>query len=193
MQYVIERATGRIVEICAEGSDTSRFDGENYLVVTAAEVHDPETERYDTQAGQWTLIPEAELLEAARKDAYRRLSEDWRQYMVSRGYPIDWRDTAREAREVARDVLSSADSTADQKAAAQRILDRLDALSRWAMGSVPQYFLQVNREIGAATSLDELRAISWDFSQLNVSDPRVDMPGEIVPYTLQARPPEPTE
>jgi len=66
MLHVIERATGHIVEVCAEGSDTSRFDGEDYLIISDAESHDPAGERYDVQAGAFTPISQAELLAQAK-------------------------------------------------------------------------------------------------------------------------------
>jgi len=64
--HIVERVTGRIVEVCAEGSDTSRFPDTDYLVVTDPQVHDPASERWDAEAGEWVPIPDAELLAEAQ-------------------------------------------------------------------------------------------------------------------------------
>ncbi len=65
-QHVIEKATGRIIEVCAQGSDTSRFAGEDYLVIADANAHDPATERYDAEAGGFVPRSQAELLAEAK-------------------------------------------------------------------------------------------------------------------------------
>ena len=64
--HVIDKATGRIIEVCAQGSDTSRFAAPDYLVVSDAEMHDPATERYDAATGRFVPLGEDEILARAR-------------------------------------------------------------------------------------------------------------------------------
>jgi len=186
MLHVIERATGRIVEVCAEGSDTSRFDGEGYLVVSDPAAHDPETERWDAEAGEWVGIPEAELLAEAKVLTYKALSTDYASYLVQRGYDLAWRDAAREARGMFEEVLKSATATDEQRAAAQKGLARINALRDWMMGTVRSYFQGKGRAIFAAASMADLDAIDWDFHQHDSTDPGVTLGAEIFPLLDQA-------
>ncbi len=186
MQHVIEADTGRIIEVCAQGSDTSRFKEPDYLVITDAAAHDPATERWDAEAKAFVSIPEAELLARAKKERYRQLSDDYAAYLAQRGYNLAWRDSAREARDIFRRVLDDPNATTEQKAAAQQGIDRLNALSQWMMGTVRGYFQTVGQGIFAATTLAELEAVSWDFRQHDASDPGVSLGGEIFPLLDQA-------
>ncbi len=65
-QHVIKKNTGRIIEVCVQGSDTSRFDPSDYLVISDPAVHDPATECYDAQAGAFVPRSQAELLAEAK-------------------------------------------------------------------------------------------------------------------------------
>ena len=64
--HVIDKATGRIIEVGAEGSDTGRFDGEDYLVINDQAAHDPASERYDAEAGGFAPRSQTELLAEAK-------------------------------------------------------------------------------------------------------------------------------
>ncbi len=190
MLHVIEAATGRIVEVCAEGSDTSRFAGEDYLVIKDPAVHDPERERWDAETGKFTTIPEAELLARGKRERYGQLSAAFEAYLASRGYYLGWQNSADQAMKIAEKALERADASAEQRAAAQQILDCLWPLSRWIMGTVTGYFTQVGASIHAAQTLEELEAISWDFSQFDASDPGVSLGRDVFPILQQAQLPQ---
>lgn len=186
MLHVIERATGRIVEVCAEGSDTSRFGEPDYLVVSDPQAHDPATERWDAQAQTFAPIPEADRLAEAKVLRYKALSADYAAYLAQRGYDLAWRDAAREARGMFEEVLGDASATDEQRTAAQQGLARINALRDWMMGTVRSYFQGKGKAIFAAASMADLDAIDWDFHQHDSSDPGVTLGAEIFPLLDQA-------
>lgn len=181
MLHVIEIATGRIVEVCAEGSDVSRFKDPDYLIVKDAAVHDMQTERWNLETKVFVSISESDKLAALKKMQYAKLSDDYAAYVSSRGYKLSWQNFGRSIIDKCQDVIDSTTATDEQKTAAAGIISKLRALDKWLTVDLAKYFFTKGSAIHSATTIDEVLAITWDFTQFDADDPKVTMGRDILP------------
>jgi len=115
-----------------------------------------------------TFTSDLELLKEAR---VREL--EWAtQLYVCRRYP--WTRQVSFLR-LAHDIekeLADPNTTDDRHAVLDARMARLKALEAW-LDSVLDYHYQKDAEIRNATTEEEVKAITWDFSQFDATDPQV--------------------
>lgn len=142
------------------------------------------------EPGSW-LVQDGQLvprpapdLEQLRAQAKQRLDQDYAAYAQSK-YPLEWRDGAREFRELFRQKSQDGQATGDQVQAANQGLAILAGLQDWLFKELLVYYSAKREAIAAAQSGAEIP--SWDFAAaLDTSDPGVSMAGDLVPLAVQA-------
>lgn len=181
MLHVIEASTGRIVEICTEGSDVSRFKEPDYLIEKDTTAHDMQNERWDLEAKTFMSISESDKLAALKKMQYDQLSDEYATYVSSRGYRLSWQNFGRSIIDKCQDVINSTTATDEQKDAATEIISKLRALDKWLTVDLAKYFFTKGSAIHNAATIDDVLAVTWDFAQFDADDPKVTMGRDILP------------
>jgi hypothetical protein len=152
--HVIDRATGRIVEVCAEGSDTSRFPDTDYLVVSDPAAHDPGTDCWDPSAGKWVGIPDAELLAEAKGRKQGELL-----VTVNNFIAVKPDGTTRYDTNLKLNVMTAGIQAA---LAGQPKPSSVEAVEKW-IAAVQSAYFERKAALGAATTLDELEAVDVSY------------------------------
>lgn len=154
MLHVIEAATGRIVEVCAEGSDTSRFDSSDYLVVSDPAAHDSATERYDAQAKGFVSIAEAERLAKAQHAKQGGLLATVNHFIATKPD-----GTARYDTNLKLNVMTAGINAV---LAGNPKPDPVAAVEKW-IAAVQSAYFERKGALEAATTLAELEAVDISY------------------------------
>ena len=151
------------------------------LEVMAAERVEPGS--WLVQEGALVPRPEPDLAQL-KAQAKQRLDQDYTTYAQEK-YPLEWRDGAREFRELFRQVSEDSQSTTGQTDAANQGLAILAGLQDWLFKEILVYYSAKCDAIAAAQTAAELP--DWDFAAaLDASDPGVSMASDLVPLAVQA-------
>lgn len=182
MLYVVDPASGEISGAFAGPSpaQAAEREGKGFEVIQGPEGLD--WRNYLYMEGEFT--PRVATLQEAQAAAKARLDADYEAYAQAR-YPIAWRDSAREFRELFRQVANDPEATTEQLRAASQGLALLDGLQAWLFKGLLIYYTGKAQAIAQAEDIESVPA--WDFAtDMDATDPKVSMGGHLVPLAIAA-------